>query len=129
MGYKNLLTENWKDNKFYVKYITLLLLQYYNIVIAKNQGFSPSTRKGDWTWKLDRSNRSRMFFKKSVLKSFAIFTLQACNFIKKRRRLFVCEYCETFKKIIFYEHLWWLAMTRTWRLKRETAVGLELTTT
>ena len=64
----------------------------------------------------------QVFYKKPVLKNFAIFTekqsywnlflnktasLQPWNFIKKmlRHRFFSCEYCKIFKKICFGEHL------------------------
>ena len=69
-----------------------------------------------------KSSRSQMFFKKGVLKNFAMFTgkhlcwmesplnkvagLKACSFIKKRlhpTQVFFCEYCEIFKSSSFYK--------------------------
>ena len=61
-----------------------------------------------------RSSRSQMFFKKYVLKNFAIFTGKyLCwsfflkMFIKKRpqHRCFSCEYWEIFKNRFFYRTL------------------------
>ena len=57
-----------------------------------------------------------MFYKKCVLKSFAIFTAKhlclslflSCNFINKDSlaQEFSCEFCKIFKDTFFTEHLW-----------------------
>ena len=57
---------------------------------------------------MNRSSRSQMFFKKHVLKNFAIFTgkaLKVCNFIKKGfQHVFSCEYCEIFNDSPFLQN-------------------------
>ena len=57
-----------------------------------------------------------VFYKKCVLKSFAIFTAKhlclslflSCNFINKDSlaQEFSCEFCKIFKDTFFTEHLW-----------------------
>ena len=71
---------------------------------------------------ISKSSRLEVFCKESVLKNFAIFTLEhlcwsrfliklqalkACNFIKKKTptQLLSCDYCKFFKSTYFEEHL------------------------
>ena len=54
-----------------------------------------------------------MFFKRGVLKNFAVFTgLQACNFIKKRlqHRCFSVNIAKFLRTSFFTDHLWRLLL-------------------
>ena len=54
-----------------------------------------------------RSSQRRCPVRKGVLRNFAKFRPQDCNFIKKEThaQVFSCEFCEIFKNTFFREHL------------------------